>query len=63
MSDLENQSIRVDEIDGILSAAIVCKLVAALRFGRWYQRQCSGILEHRETPHDRLYHAVIVLPV
>lgn len=63
MSCLENQSMRMNEIDGILSAALACKLVAAFWFGRWYQRQCSSILEYRKTPHDRLYHAVIVLPV
>ncbi len=60
MSCLENQPIGMDEIDGILPTAIACKLVAALRFGRWYQRQCSGILENRETSHDRLCYAVAV---
>ena len=38
MVGLENQAVRVDEIEGVLPTTIACKLVSALRFGCWYER-------------------------
>lgn len=53
----ENQPVRVNEIDGILTGTISMKVMTPVRWNGRHHGQCRSRLEHCEACHDRPRHA------